>query len=76
MESLRDSLLEFVTPAVLWVVFILVLLVFAAISTALMYHWKNYNVNSAVGRRIRKAYFFVSGGFIFAILVALIAYST
>ena len=76
MENLRNNLSDFVSPAVLWVVFLLTILVFIVVSVALMYHWRNYNTNSSVGKRVRRAYFLVSGGFLFAMLAALIAYST
>jgi len=75
-EELRDSLLDLVSPIVLWAVFVLVLIVFAIISTALMYHWRNYNFNSAVSKRVRKVYFVVSGMFLAAMLISIIAYSS
>jgi len=75
-EGIRESLANFISPTVLWLVYLIAFAVFVVVSIALMYHWKNYNVNSAVGKRIVRGYFLVSGIFLFSMLVAAIAYSS
>ena len=75
-ENFRESIVDFISPAVIIGVFLLTVVVSIIVSVALMYHWKNYNVNSAVTKRIIRIYFLVSGAFLFAMLVAIISYST
>lgn len=76
IEDFEEALLGLISPAILWVIFLVTVFAFVVVSIALMYHWKNYNANSALGRRVVKIYFLVSGGFLFAMLMAVIAYST
>lgn len=76
IEDFRETLIELIPPTILWMIFLVTISVFIIISVALMYHWKNYNTNSAVSKRIMKIYFLISGSFLFAMLVAAIAYST
>jgi len=75
IDEIRNLLIEFVPPVVLWAVYGVVLLIFAVVSVAITYHWKNYNVNSKMVRRLKKVYFLISGAFLFVMLVAVISYS-
>lgn len=75
MEDFREFLTDFISPAVLWLIFLVIVLVFVVISVALTYHWKNYNVNSVLVRRLRRVYFWVSGIFLAAMVIALVSYS-
>lgn len=75
MGGSRNLITEFMSPTILWVVFIVVLLIFIAVSYALLYHWRNYNVNSALVRRLSRVYFWVSGLFLLSILISLLVYS-
>jgi len=71
----RERLTDFIPPVLLWIVFLVIILIFIVVSVALTYHWKNYNVDSKVVRRIKKVYFWVSGGFLLAMFVSAILYS-
>lgn len=75
-ESFREGIVDFISPSVIIGVFLLAVMVFIIVSIALMYHWKNYNVNSTVTKRVIRAYFLISSSFLFAMLVAAISYST
>jgi len=74
--DLREDITGLVSPEILWVVFFVAVLIFIVVSIALMYHWRNYNTNSVVGKRVRRTYILISGVFLFAMLVAAISYST
>jgi len=65
-----------VSPAILYAIYFVALLIFTVVSIALMYHWKNYNAYSSIPKRMIRTYFLVSGAFLFAMLIAVIAYST
>ena len=70
----RERLTDFIPPVLLWIVFLVIILIFIVVSVALTYHWKNYNVDSKVVKRIKKVYFGVSGVFLLAMLVGVISY--
>lgn len=74
-DNLRENLTELISPLLLSLIFLVVILVFIIVSTALVYHWKNYNIDSTVAKRITKMYFLVSGGFLLVMLTAIIVYS-
>jgi len=75
IEDIRNTVANFISPSVLWAVLGAIVLVFAVVSVALMYHWKNYNVDSKVVSRITRVYFFVSFTFILAMAAAITSYS-
>lgn len=72
--NFRERLTDFIPPVLLWIVFLVIILIFIVVSVALTYHWKNYNVDSKVVKRIKKVYFGVSGVFLLAMLVGVISY--
>ena len=74
IENARTAIVNFVSPSVLWSLLGVIILVFAVISFALMYHWKNYNVNSKVVSRLIRVYFIVSFTFILAMAAAVTSY--
>ena len=76
IDNLRGILLDFVSPLVLWVALAITVLIFVVVSVALTYHWKNYNVNSMVAKRLVRVYFTVSTIFLFIMLISIISYST
>lgn len=73
-DNFRERLTDFIPPVLLWIVFLVIILIFIVVSVALTYHWKNYNVDSKVVRRIKRVYFWVSGVFLLAMLVGVISY--
>lgn len=73
-DNFRERLTDFIPPVLLWIVFLVIILIFIVVSVALTYHWKNYNVDSKVVRRIKRVYFWVSGVFLLAMLVSVISY--
>lgn len=75
IDEIRALLTEFVPPIVLWVVYAIVILIFAIVSVAITYHWKNYNVDSKMVGRLKKVYFLVSGTFLLAMAISAIFYS-
>lgn len=75
IDEIRALLSEFVPPIVLWVIYAIVVLIFVVVSVAITYHWKNYNVDSAMVGRLKKAYFLVSGAFLLAMAMSAIFYS-
>ena len=74
IENARTVIVNFVSPSILWSVLAVIVLVFVVISFALMYHWKNYNVDSKVVSRLIKVYFLVSLSFILAMAAAVSSY--
>jgi len=54
----------------------LTVVVFIIVSVALLYHWRNFNANPAVTKRIIRVYFLISGMFLLAMLAAAVSYST
>ena len=72
--NFRERLTDFIPPVLLWIIFLVIILIFIVVSVALTYHWKNYNVDSKVVKRIKKVYFGVSGIFLLAMLVGVISY--
>lgn len=72
--NFRERLTDFIPPVLLWIIFLVIILIFIVVSVALTYHWKNYNVDSKVVKRIKKVYFGVSGVFLLAMLVGVISY--
>lgn len=74
--ELGDKLLDFVSPVVLWITFIFVILFFAALSTVLLYHWRNYNIDNKKEKAIKKLYFSVSALFIFIMFLSAVAYTS
>ena len=75
IDEIRALLTEFVPPIVLWVVYAIVILIFAIVSVVITYHWKNYNVDSKMVGRLKKVYFLVSGTFLLAMAISAIFYS-
>jgi len=75
-DDIKEVLFDFVSPSILWGVLAVIVLTFSVISVALTYHWKNYNVNSAVAKRLVRIYFVVSVGLLFIMLISVISYST
>ena len=73
--SLDKVVNSFTSPIILLAIFVVALIVFAIVSPALRYHWKNYNVNSALVRRLSKVYFWVSGFLLLGMLISIILYS-
>jgi len=74
-EDIRNTIANFVSPSVLWAVLGAIVVAFTVVSVALMYHWKNYNVDSKVVTRITRVYFLVSFTFILAMAAAITSYS-
>ena len=72
--NFRERLTDFIPPVLLWIVFLVIILIFIVVSVALTYHWKNYNVDSKVVKRVKKVYFLVSGSLLLAMLVSVILY--
>lgn len=75
IEDIRNTVASFVSPSALWATLGVIVLAFAVVSVALMYHWRNYNVDSKVVKRITKVYFLVSFAFILAMAAAITSYS-
>ena len=75
-ENFRESIVNAISPAVLVGIFMLTVAVFIIVSVALLYHWRNFNANPAVTKRIIRVYFLISGMFLLAMLAAAVSYST
>jgi hypothetical protein len=71
-----NILANFVSPAVVWIVFIVVLAIFFVATVALRYHWKNYDIDENRGKRIMRIYILVSAILISIMLVAAITYAS
>ena len=74
--EIAELLLDVVSPVVLWGAFAVFLTFFGIVSTALMYHWKHYNIDDRKSKAAMRLYFAVSGLFIFVMLISLISYSS
>lgn len=59
-----------VGPVALGIVFVLALLVFAGLSVALVYHWREYGMGTKFVRFAPGIYFAVGGGLIALTIVA------
>ena len=70
-----ESLIGFVTPAVVWGAYLLIVAVFILVSTALGYHWKNYNVRSVKGSKMMKMYIVISAILLVVMFISAAAYS-
>jgi len=70
-----ESLPDFVSPVILWAAFFAVGVFFVIVTAALMYHWKNYNIDNRKSRKVMRIYFGVSGIFIFIMLISVMAYA-
>lgn len=73
--TIRESLTGVMSPTILWAVFIFTILGFLVVSVALLYHWKNYNVDARSAKKISRFYFLVSALFLLIMLFAVISYS-
>lgn len=71
-EGVVDSL-ELVTPATLWIGFVLVFGVFALISAILLYHWHKYTFEKRIAKKAMTLYFSVSGVFLLLLIVSLLS---
>lgn len=59
------------SPAALGVILLVMLCVFGALSVALLYHWREYGMQTRFVRQAPAVYFFVSGA---CIVLAIISY--
>jgi cytochrome bd-type quinol oxidase subunit 2 len=64
---------EFLTPSALWLIFALVLGVFAIISAILLYHWHKYTFDEKAAKKAMVLYFLVSGIFVLLLVVSLLS---
>lgn len=72
--ALPDSL-SFLTTGFLWVVFVVMVLIYAVYTSILVYHWKRYSYAIRRTQRIKRLYFIVSTILILIMFLALLVYS-
>jgi len=73
--GLLESLIDFVTPGIVWGAYFLIVVVFIVVSIALGYHWKNYNVRTVKGSRMIRMYIIVSSILLVIMFISAAAYS-
>ncbi len=73
MAGVVDRLMPSV--AWVWLVFLIILLLFAAVSGIFMFHWKSYAFDQQKVRFVRNIYFFVSIILILSMFLSLLFYS-
>ncbi|MDZ7726475.1 MAG: hypothetical protein U5L75_02745 [Candidatus Campbellbacteria bacterium] len=71
LESINVS--EFITPQLLWWALLAVLVLFAVISSILVFHWRKYALGKEVVRRMIIIYFSVSGVFILSLVLLILS---
>jgi len=73
--TIRETFVGAMSPTILWVIFAVTFIIFIVVSVALLYHWKNYNVDQGSAKKISRFYFLVSALFLVVMFMAAISYS-
>ncbi len=70
-----EIILRYLTPGVLWVVFLLVVAFVTLIGITLSYHWKEYSTDVHRTKRFFNVYMAVTGIFLGVMAISIVLYS-
>jgi len=69
-----EILLEFLTPGVLWVVFLLVAVFITLVGIMLSYHWKEYSTDAHKSGKFFRLYIFITALFLGIMAISIMLY--
>lgn len=72
--SMQESLLQYLTPNVMWLVFLVVAGLTILISLVIMWHWDKYAVGLLRRVGTESTFVVITGSLVFLVLVSVIIY--
>ncbi|MEX2054432.1 MAG: hypothetical protein WD883_02740 [Candidatus Colwellbacteria bacterium] len=70
-----ELILGYITPGVLWVIFLLMMSFVVFVGITLSYHWKEYAIDSHKTRRFLTIYTLMTGFFLGLMAISIFLYS-